>query len=163
MPERALLLGIAEVHDLSLAHQVGPLATLLADEQEVVADLSRARPWLEALDTPQGVLDALLEQEWSGFVARLGQVGPWVFAASVAGLQALRARYADVVTQAGRSRLEGALPASLLGRLRATGVHGTAQDLEHALRAEEAFWIQAQAQARQTREAWTFRRDRDRI
>jgi len=59
---------------VSFAHAVPPLVRLLRDEAELVPDLLRARPWLAPGDA-EAVLNAVLDSEWTGFVARLGRVG----------------------------------------------------------------------------------------
>ncbi|WP_424952559.1 hypothetical protein [Deinococcus sp.] len=166
------LIGMAELHDLSLAYQIGPLLSLLSAEAELIPDLLSARPWLTEMNA-QALLETLLEQEWSGFVARLGRVGPWVFAPSVADLQALSGAYARLVEQASGSDLTGSEPASLLGRLwgsgelsggepairkpaiRAPAIRAPAAEAEDP---ERAFWTLARTRALRQRQAWADRR-----
>lgn len=150
------LTGLAEVHDLSLQSQISPLLSLLSQERELIPDLLRARPWLAARLPPPLVLAAVLELEWTGFVARVGRAGPWVFAPTVAGLQQLSAGYARLVEAARQSDLSGAGADSLLGRLRDGGVPpGTGHE---ALAAEQQFWQLAQDQAARQRQLWAARR-----
>ena len=115
--------GIAELHDLSFSHQTAPLLRLLSQEAQLIPDLLRPRPWLEQRNA-QAVLDALLEQEWTGFLAHLGRVGPWVYAPTVQGLQRLSAGYTRLTFQAQGHDLSGGEAASLLGRLWADGRWG---------------------------------------
>ncbi|WP_407541591.1 hypothetical protein Q0M94_19055 (plasmid) [Deinococcus radiomollis] len=156
------LLGISEVHDLSFAYQIGPLLRLLSAEAELLPDLLRARPWLAQRGSQQ-VLEALLEQEWSGFLARLGRLGPWVFAPTVADLQALSGAYTTVVEAADTSALQGAAPFPLLDRLRASGERGgqarsARGSSARAEAAEQAFWALAEARAERQRAEWAARR-----
>lgn len=152
------LLGITEVHDLSFAYQVGPLLRLLSAETHLSGDLLHARAWLTELESAGQLLDTLLEQEWSGFLARLGRVGPWVFAPTVADLQALSAAYTTVVEMAYQSDLQGSSPSSLLGRLRASGEFSGQVGSLQAEEAERAFWTLAGTSAARQRAEWAARR-----
>ncbi len=156
-PPSSTLIGIAEVHDLSFAYQVEPLLRLLHEEAELLPDLLRARPWL-AESGRQEVMATVLEQEWSGFLARLGSLGPWVFAQTVADLQALSGAYSAVVEAASRSDLRGCAPSSLLGRLRTGGELGGQGAVTGAEEAEAAFWAQAESKAARQRAEWAARR-----
>jgi len=149
---------MAELHDLSFEYQIGPLLRLLAQETELLPDLRRARPWLTADQTPEEAFAALLDQEWAGFVAHLGRLGPWVFAASVVDLQALSAAYTLLVERAARSDLSGQHPDSLLGRLWHGGERSGRGPAEPAVQAERAFWTLAASRASQQRQAWADRR-----
>ena len=152
------LLGIAEVHDLSLAYQIGPLLRLLSEEADLLPDLLHARPWL-AEGEPQEVLETLLEQEWSGFLARLGSVGPWVFAPTVAALQALSGAYTAVVEAASTSDLRGCGAPSLLGRLNASGKLSGQGEVTGAQKTEADFWALAEGRAARQRADWAARRN----
>ncbi|MGY2893933.1 hypothetical protein [Deinococcus sp. UYEF24] len=151
------LLGMAEIHDLSFAYQIEPLLRLLGEEADLLPDLLRARPWL-ARSAPQEVLETVLEQEWSGFLARLGRLGPWVFAPTVADLQALSGAYAAVVETATRSDLRGCSPASLLSRLWASGELSGQGPVSRAEEAETIFWTLAEGRAARQRAEWAARR-----
>ncbi|WP_188961614.1 hypothetical protein [Deinococcus aquiradiocola] len=148
---------------MSFAHAVPPLVRLLRDEAELVPDLLRARPWLAPGDA-EAVLNAVLDSEWTGFVARLGRVGPWVYAPSVADLQGLSARYTALVqvTRAVRAAPDGRAGAPgaaaraggpLAARLRAEG-RSVPPD---AAGLEDAFWRDAEGRAREQRDAWLAR------
>jgi hypothetical protein len=161
------LLGIAELHDLSYKYQIEPLLRLLDQEEELVPDLLGARPWLKQTEDAQQVLEAILEHEWSGFVTHIGRVGPWVYAPTVADLQALSGAYTLLTQQARTLDLSCCTPQSLLGRLAgsedwaneghvqlAHGLPNTA-DAQHI---EEAFWALARAKSEQQRNVWAARR-----
>jgi hypothetical protein len=153
------LLGIAEVHDLSFAYQAGPLLRLLAGEDDLLPDLRHARPWLAELERHGGeqVLESLLEQEWSGFLAQLGRLGPWVFSPTVADLQALSGAYNAVVEAASTSDLRSCAPPSLLGRLRVSGELSGQGPVEGAEVAEATFWTLAETRAARQRAEWAAR------
>lgn len=166
------LVGIAELHDLSFSHQAAPLLRLLSQEADLIPDLRRPRPWL-AQREGQVVLEALLEQEWTGFLAHLGRVGPWVYAPTVQGLQRLSAGYTRLTIQAQGQGLSGCEAASLLGRLWADGHWGgsflsesaqpvnreqAGQNISAEMQqAELDFWTLAQTQAAQQRRDWAAR------
>jgi hypothetical protein len=152
------LLGLAEVHDLSFGSQIAPLLRLLSQEAELMPDLLRARPWLDSglVSDADSLFSLLLDQEWTGFVAHIGRVGPWVYAPTVAALQQLSAGYTQLVGVARQSDLSGVGAASLMGRLRDAGLpQGSGRD---ALAAEQLFWQLAQAQAAQQKQLWAARR-----
>ena len=170
------LVGIAELHDLSFSHQAAPLLRLLSQEAQLIPDLRRPRPWLGpwlAQREGQAVLDALLEQEWTGFLAHLGRVGPWVYAPTVQGLQRLSAGYTRLTVQAQGHDLSGCEAASLLGRLWTDGrcgggflaesaqpVNREQADQHVAVEPQQAeldFWTLAQIQAAQQRRDWAAR------
>ena len=166
------LVGIAELHDLSFSHQAAPLLRLLSQEAQLIPDLRRPRPWLAQQDG-QAVLDALLKQEWTGFLAHLGRVGPWVYAPTVQGLQRLSVGYTRLALQAQGHGLGGCEAASLLGRLWADGrwkgsfLPESAQPVKReqagqnvaadVQQAELDFWTLAQTQAAQQRRDWAAR------
>ena len=168
------LVGIVELHDLSFGHQAAPLLRLLSQEADLFSDLLRPRPWL-ARQEGQAVLEALLEQEWTGFVARLGRSGPWVYASTVQGLQRLSAGYTRLTLQARGHDLTGCDRASLLGRLWADGHwkgsflavgarpvkrEQVGQNVNVAANPQQAeldFWTLAQTLAAQQRRDWAAR------
>ncbi len=171
------LVGIAELHDLSFSHQAAPLLRLLSQEADLIPDLRRPRPWLAQRDG-QAVLDSLLEQEWTGFLAHLGRVGPWVYAPTVHGLQRLSAGYTWLTLQVQGHDLSGCEPASLLGRLWSDGRWGEGRRGGSVLtegaqpvnrewagqnvaatpqQAELDFWTLAQTLAAQQRREWAAR------
>jgi hypothetical protein len=150
------LLGLSEVHDLSFESQIAPLLCLLSQELELGPDLLRARPWLGSGQDAVTLLETLLEQEWTGFVAHIGRVGPWVYAPTVAALQELSAGYTRLVEVARQSDLTRVAADSLLGRLRDGGLPiGTGRD---ALAAEQLFWQLAKDHAAQQKLTWAARR-----
>ncbi|MEW6422105.1 MAG: hypothetical protein AB1511_10340 [Deinococcota bacterium] len=169
----ARLTHLAELHDLTLPSAPQTLARQLAGEANLAPDLLRARPWLTGPAKPEDVLAAVFRDEWSGFLALLGEFGPWVYVPSVADLQALSHRYAALVQAAQASSDTAALAAawqlqppgsstSLLARLEATDHR---QPEEHRpvagpdlIRLERAFWETAELQARQRRDEWGARR-----
>ena len=161
------LIGIAEVHDLSFAHEVLPLVQLLSEEPELAPDLRRPRPWLPGTLDTEAVLNALLDQEWTGFVAHVGQVGPWVYVPTVADLQSLSAAYTEVV-EAARSAdlsgssadLSGSFAGSLLTRLSGP-LCPVACGQAAPLDLEAAFWQLAANLAAQRRSQWSSSRHED--
>lgn len=179
---RGQLTHLVELHDVSLPSRARELGGQLARERTLAPDLLRVRPWLGGVSGAREVLAAVFDTEWSGFLSLLGEFGPWVYAPSVADLQALSRHYAALVRLASGSREEGVLAAalrlapplegggpgpSLLARLEATDYRAgdgnpsrEADETAALVEAEDAFWAAAQRQARQRRGEWAARRGR---
>lgn len=163
---RARLSHLAELRDISTPADAARASAEVAGERWFAADLLAVRPWLAA-DTPRrGVLSALLDTEWAGFLALLGEHGPWVYAASVRDLQCFSALYGTLVGAASRAREDDALSAarsltaypSLLARLEGTDYRRPAGSPPELAALEAAFWQQAAAQAAERRADWQARR-----
>ncbi|WP_216327006.1 hypothetical protein [Deinococcus aestuarii] len=173
---RGRLTHLVELHDVSRPSRARDLGGQLARERTLAPDLLRARPWLAGVSGTPDALAAVFETEWSGFLSLLGEFGPWVYAPSVADLQALSHGYAALVRRASGSGEGGVLAAalrldragpgpSLLARLevtdhRAGGAAPSREAGEAAglVEAEQAFWAAAQRQARRRRGEWAARR-----
>ncbi|WP_102127570.1 hypothetical protein [Deinococcus planocerae] len=174
---RGRLTHLVELHDLSLPSRAREVGGQLARERTLTADLRRARPWLGGGEGVRDVLAAVFDNEWSGFLSLLGEFGPWVYAPSVADLQALSHRYAALVRLAAGSREEDVLAAavrlgraspagSLLARLEATAYRAGGEppsrtpppSPDRLVEVEQTFWDAAQEQARGQRDRWAARR-----
>lgn len=110
---------LAELRDLGSPSAAARAGAEFGRETHFAADLLRVRPWLSP-DTPGRELPGhLLAEEWTGFLALLGEPGPWVYAPSVSDLQRLLGSYAQLAaaqsTGPGGAGEAGA--GSLLGRL----------------------------------------------
>ncbi|GBF08038.1 hypothetical protein DAERI_210034 [Deinococcus aerius] len=173
------LTHLAELHDVTLPSQARTLARQLAGEAFLVPDLLRARPWLRepGREGAENVLAAILHTEWSGFLALLGEFGPWVYVPTVADLQALSRPYARLVHQAAESQdaelLSAALQIdppeeSLLVRLEVTDYRQSGRREALSLRVgrnaaqlaelEQSFWDDAERLAQRRRAEWAARR-----
>ncbi|GHF57251.1 hypothetical protein HNQ07_003762 [Deinococcus metalli] len=151
---RSRLAHLTELRDIGSPADATRAAAEFASEPHFARDLLTARPWLPQ-DTPRrDALGMVLGSEWTGFLALLGEYGPWVYTGTVRDLQVLGDHYGALVTAA-RSAPESAVfhaagqrPGSLLTRLEATDYRrpggGPAPDLA-AL--EAAFWAEAHVQA----------------
>ncbi|EYB68252.1 hypothetical protein DEIPH_ctg025orf0100 [Deinococcus phoenicis] len=166
---RARLTHLAELRDVASPSDAARVGAELASERWLAPDLLAARPWLP-LDTPARALPgAVLHSEWTGFLALLGESGPWVYAASVTDLQRLSRLYGELVGAASHASEATALEAagsggplpSLLARLEETDYRTPAAPSPTAselVALERAFWQEAQAQAGARRAAWLARR-----
>ncbi|MDL2344875.1 hypothetical protein QOL99_12035 [Deinococcus sp. MIMF12] len=165
---RSRLAHLTELRDVFSPADAARVGAELASEPGLTADLLAVRPWLPSDTSAREVLTAVLRGEWSGLLALLGEQGPWVYAATVADLQALARLNGELVAAASRADEEAVLDAALasgrtfpalLARLEATDhrrpVPGPAPDLA-AL--EAAFWREAGRQARDAHERWQTRR-----
>ncbi|ULH17115.1 hypothetical protein MF271_18465 (plasmid) [Deinococcus sp. KNUC1210] len=172
-PDWTRLTGIAELHDLTRPGEVAPLVRLLSDERWLTPDLLQARPWLPEMTGAEDALLGIFDLEWSGFLTHLGSVGPWVYAAGVADVQALAHAYGDLVRlalshfqtdllAAAFSRAEAGRVPSLLARLGPLAppadIRADPRKAATLLGAEESFWAAVQRQARQRTDAWAARR-----
>lgn len=166
---RIRLAHLTELRDLSSPSDAARVGAELAGEDWLAADLLAVRPWLPPDTAARALPGALLEAEWTGFLALLGEHGPWVYAASVADLQRLSRRYAELVRQAAGAAEDVALAAasasggrpSLLARLEGTDYRrpsGPSPAAAELATLEEAFWAEAGAQARARRAARAARR-----
>ena len=126
---RARLAHLAELRDVSSPAEAARASAEFAGEPGFAADLLGVRPWMSS-DTPKReVLNALLDTEWTGFLALLGEYGPWVYVGTVRDLQTLSGRYGALVAAASvadqqtvwTAARDSAFP-SLLARLEAAGV-----------------------------------------
>ncbi|WP_152550663.1 hypothetical protein [Deinococcus sp. RL] len=167
-PARARLTHLAELRDVFSPTDAVQVGAELAGEGELAADLLAVRPWLDP-DTPtREVLPAVLRGEWSGLLALLGEHGPWVYAATVADLQALARLNGELVVAASQADEEAVLNAALasgrtfpalLARLEATDYRRPAPGPAPPLAAlETAFWQEAGRGARAAYERWRARR-----
>lgn len=165
------LTHLAELHDLMLPSAVQTLARQLAGEANLAPDLLQVRPWLTGLAQLEDVLATVFRQEWNGFLALLGEFGPWVYVPSVADLQALSHRYAALVRAASTSGENAVLaaawqlqqlgaPPPLLARLEVSDYRREAghQETPELIRLERAFWTAAEQQASRRRNERAARR-----
>lgn len=160
---RARLTHMAELRDVSSPGDAQRAGAEYARERHLAPDLLRVRPWL-APDTPaRQVVTAVLNTEWTGFLALLGEHGPWVYAGSVRDLQELAEGYGALVRAASTAtddiafQAAQATPDSLLTRLEATdyrvpGNHGAAPGP-----LERAFWQDTHREALRRRQQWLQR------
>ncbi|NTX99567.1 hypothetical protein [Deinococcus sp. JMULE3] len=174
LPEgaRARLAHLAELRDIGGPSEAARAGAEFAGERWLRPDLLGVRPWL-APDTPaREVVPAVLRAEWTGFLALLGESGPWVYAPDVRALQELSGAYAALVTAARTAHEAEVLLAAerslalgthrtLLVRLEATPYRqptrsGVTADGLHDL--ETAFWALAGTQAAQAHARWQARR-----
>lgn len=170
--DRARLAHLAELRDIGGPSEAARAGAEFAGERWLRPDLLGVRPWL-APDTPaREVVPAVLRAEWTGFLALLGEHGPWVYAPDVRALQELSGAYAALVTAArGAHEAEVLLAAersltlgahrTLLVRLEMTPYRqptrsGVTADGLHDL--ETAFWTLAGTQAAQAHARWQARR-----
>lgn len=157
--QRSRLTHMTELRDITRPADADRAAAEFASEAQFAGDLRRVRPWL-APDTPRrAVLAAVLHAEGTGFLALLGEYGPWVYAASVRDLQELGGAYGALVHAAHHAPEDAVYaaaaqrPDSLLTRLEATDHRQPGRGGDADLAALEAgFWHAAAVQA-QTRYA----------
>jgi hypothetical protein len=154
---RARLAHLTDLRDVFSPADAERVGREFAGEVWLAPDLLAVRPWLP--QTPaREVVGAVMRSQWSGLLALLGEHGPWVYAASVADLQALGRAYSAVVEAAAHAPEDAALDAalaqpdrpSLLARLEATDHRqpGTPESPPaHLVALEQAFWTAAQEQA----------------
>lgn len=152
---RARLAHLAELRDVSSPAEAARASAEFAEEPGFAADLLRVRPWLSPQTPRREVLGALLDTEWTGFLALLGEYGPWVYVSTVRDLQILSARYGELVTAASGADEEAVWNASrepvfpsLLARLEATDYRRPGHGGGDLAALEAAFWAEAGAQAR---------------
>lgn len=86
--------SFAELRDIDSPAAARRVGAEFGREAHFAADLLRARPWLSPELSGREALSAILEGEWTGFLALLGEDGPWVYATSVRDLQELARLYA---------------------------------------------------------------------
>ncbi|GGR81308.1 hypothetical protein [Deinococcus sedimenti] len=173
LPEgaRARLVHLAELRDIGGPSEAARAGAEFAGERWFRGDLLGVRPWLVP-DTPaREVVASVLPAEWTGFLALLGEYGPWVYAPDVRALQELSGSYSALVTAArSASEAEVLLAAersltlgahrTLLVRLEATPYRqptrsGVTADGLHDL--ETAFWTLAGTLAAQAHARWQAR------
>lgn len=173
---RARLAHLTELRDIDSPAAADRAGAEYAGERWLAPDLLGVRPWLPP-DTPRReVLRAVLNGEWTGFLALLGEYGPWVYAADVRALQDLSGAYAALVQAAQTAPEDVALHAAsrsrqdaphhtLLMRLEATPYRRPARsapDSAHLTELERAFWAQVSGQAARHRAARPGRQTGDR-
>ncbi|GGK90697.1 hypothetical protein [Deinococcus radiotolerans] len=169
---RARQAHLAELRDVSGPSEAVRAGAEFSGERWLRSDLLGVRPWL-APDTPaREVVPAVLRAEWTGFLALLGDHGPWVYVPDVRALQELSGAYAALVTAARTAPESEVLLAAeqghalgadqnLLVRLEATPYRQPTRPGADAARLrhlELAFWTLAGAQAQQARARWQARR-----
>lgn len=166
---RARLAHLAELRDVASPSDAARVGAELASERWLAPDLLAARPWLPPHTPAREVPEAVLHSEWTGFLALLGEYGPWVYAASVADLQRLSRLYSRLVSAAScaseatvlAAALAGCPLPSLLARLEETDYRtpaAAAPTAPELAALELAFWQEVQAQAGTRRAAWLARR-----
>ncbi|PTA69719.1 hypothetical protein [Deinococcus arcticus] len=170
--DRAQLSHLTELRDIASPGAARRVGAELAGERTLAPDLLGARPWLPPDLGARALLPALLEGEWTGFLALLGACGPWVYAPDVRAVQRLSAAYGALVSAAQTVPEEVALAAAgassalapgrtLLPRLEAVPYrqprHG-AVSAETLVALETSFWTLAAQLARAQHEAWKARR-----
>lgn len=164
---RARLSHLTELRDVFSPADAARVGAELAGERGLAADLLAVRPWLPSETSAREVLHAVLRGEWSGLLALLGEHGPWIYAGTVADLQALARLNGELVAAASRADEEAVLDAALasgrtfpalLARLEATDYRRPAPSPVPNLAAlESAFWHEAERQARAAHERWQAR------
>lgn len=165
---RTRLTHLTELRDVFSPADAARVGAELVGESGLAADLLAVRPWLPPETSAREVLGAVLRGEWSGLLGLLGEHGPWVYAATVADLQALARLNGELVAAASQADEEAVLNAALasgrtfpavLARLEATNYRRPAPGPAPDLAALEAtFWREAERQARAAHERWQARR-----
>lgn len=163
---RARLPHLTDLRDVFSPADAQRVGREFAGERWLAPDLLAARPWLDSRTPPKEIVSAVMDSQWSGLVALLGEHGPWVYAANVADLQGLGRRYGELVRAAALAPEHEALDAafsqpefpSLLARLEATDYRQPSGVKADLIELERAFWDAARAQAQQDWEGWQARR-----
>ncbi|OOV15629.1 hypothetical protein [Deinococcus sp. LM3] len=164
---RARLAHLTELRDIDSPAAADRAGAEYAGERWLAPDLLGVRPWLPPDTPPREVVRAVLNSEWTGFLALLGEYGPWVYAADVRALQELSGAYAALVQAAQTAPEDVALHAAhrsrqdaphhtLLVRLEATPYRRPARsapDSAQLTGLERAFWAQVGEQAARHRAA----------
>lgn len=164
---RARLAHLTELRDIDSPAAADRAGAEYAGERWLAPDLRGVRPWLPPDTPPRGVVRAVLDGEWTGFLALLGEYGPWVYAADVRALQELSGAYAalvqaaqtapeDVALHAAHRSRQNAPHHTLLVRLEVTPYRRPARsapDAAHLTALEGAFWAQVAGQAARHRAA----------
>ncbi|UBV43568.1 hypothetical protein LAJ19_04965 [Deinococcus taeanensis] len=169
---RARLAHMAELRDITGPADAARAGAEFAGERWLAPDLLGVRSWLPPATPGRQVVTEVLRGEWSGFLALLGEYGPWVYVPDVRALQNLTGAYGALVAaasrageaevlQAARLALEGHPNRTLLVRLEATSYRqpdrgGAAAPELHAL--ESGFWAQAAQVAHDSHARWQARR-----
>ncbi len=174
LPEgaRARLAHLAELRDIGGPSEAARAGAEFAGERWLRPDLVGVRPWLTPDVGAREVVPAVLRAEWTGFLALLGEHGPWVYAPDIRALQELSGAYAALVTAARGAPEPAVLLAAersltlgahrtLLVRLEVTPYRqstrsGVTADGLHDL--ETMFWTLARTQAAQAHARWQARR-----
>lgn len=163
---RARLAHLAELRDVFSPSDAARVGAEFAGERWLAPDLLAVRPWLPPDLNAREVPGAVLDAERSGFLALLGEHGPWVYVGNVADLQTLSRLNSALVEAAARASEDDALNAalstgphpSILARLEGTAYRQASTSPADLAALEGAFWQAAGAQARARREARLARR-----
>lgn len=86
---------LAELRDVDSPSVARRIGAEFGREAHFASDLRRVRPWLPAGLPGRELPTALLDSEWIGFLALLGEGGPWVYVQSVRELQELSRLYSQ--------------------------------------------------------------------
>ncbi|WP_343760943.1 hypothetical protein [Deinococcus depolymerans] len=170
---RERLAHMAELRDIDSPAAAARAGAEYAGERWLAPDLLGVRPWLPPDTSPREVPGAVLRAEWTGFLALLGEYGPWVYAADVRALQVLSGAYAALVRAAqaapeavalaaARQGLADAAHHTLLVRLEATPYRRPPRCAPGPFSLadlERTFWSLAAEQAERQRAAWQARRN----
>ncbi|GGR50947.1 hypothetical protein GCM10008959_10350 [Deinococcus seoulensis] len=97
---RERLAHLTELRDIDSPAAADRAGAEYAGERWLAPDLLGVRPWLPPGTPRREVPGAVLNGEWTGFLALLGEYGPWVYAADVRALQELSGAYAALVQAA---------------------------------------------------------------
>ncbi|WP_221088887.1 hypothetical protein [Deinococcus aquaedulcis] len=169
---RAQLSHLTELRDLDSPGAAARVGAELAGERTLAPDLLGVRPWLPRDLGPHALPGALLRSEWTGFLALLGEHGPWVYAPDVRAVQRLSAAYGalvmaaqavseEVALQAAQAAVARASHWTLLPRLEAVPYRQPRRGAATAgalLEREAAFWALAADLAQAAHTAWQARR-----
>lgn len=163
-PKPAAVPIMAEFRDVSRPPDAERVAAEFGREIHFAADLLRVRPWLPPQTPGREVVAAILNHEWTGFLALLGEYGPWVYAGGVSDLQRLSRLYgtlaaaASVTSAMNLNHAAQRRPDSLLARLNVSEQQPGGTSAQALAALEDAFWHETEAQARARYEAWQRRR-----
>lgn len=163
---RSKLAHLTELRDVFSPSDAVRVGAEFAGEEWLARDLLAVRPWLPQNTPKREVVSAILNSQWTGFLALLGEYGPWVYVPDVAQLQQLSRLYAALVAAASQASEEQAFASaslssafpSLITRLEQTDYRQPVNQNHDLVAFELAFWHAAQANAKSSFEAWRARR-----
>lgn len=81
--------ALAELRDIDSPAAAARAGAEFGREPHFADDLRRVRPWLAPELGGREVLARVFDTEWTGFLALLGEDGPWVYAATIRDLSVL--------------------------------------------------------------------------